>query len=59
MSRGGNDETWSGNIVYMKEMDVDEWDGGLRQYAGPEGRFGWEGVTAVLNRLSAAVLHGR
>lgn len=37
MSTGGNDETWSGNIVYMKEIDADEEDGGLRQYAGPEG----------------------
>ena len=42
----------------MKQVDVNKVDGGLRQYAGPEGRLGSVGVIAVLNRPSAAALQG-
>ena len=43
----------------MKQLEVSEADGGLRQYAEPEGQLGCAGVIVVLNRPSAAALHGR
>ena len=43
----------------MKQADANEGDGGLRQYAKPEGQLGCEGVIPVMNSPSAAALHGR
>lgn len=42
----------------MKEVEERE-DGGLRQYAEPEGWFGCDGVDVVPDKLPAAALHGR